>query len=185
MMASFLSHSLFAFYLILLSIQTTKIHGAFSEELFEVVALKRMEKITHLHFFFHDILSGKNATAVKIVGTRTGFGTTFMIDDELTEGQERGSKLVGRAQGLYAVASQGTPSLLMVVNYEFLEGKHNGSSVSVLGRNPVFDDVREMPIVGGTGLFRFARGYALAHTVWFDPGTGDATVEYNVYVIHT
>lgn len=52
----------------------------------------------------------------------------------------------------------------------------------MIGRNPVVNDVREMPIVGGTGLFRNAHGYALAHTNWMDPTTGDAIVEYNVYV---
>ncbi|KAL6965564.1 hypothetical protein U1Q18_036616 [Sarracenia purpurea var. burkii] len=150
-----------------------------------------MEKTTHLHFYFHDILSGTHPTAVKIAGAGDdkaagGFGSTFMIDDPLTEGPEPRSKLVGKARGLYAVASQSSlPELLMVINYEFVEGIYNGSSVSILGGNPVFADVREMPIIGGSGLFRMARGYALAHTVRFDAQTGDATVEYNVYIVHS
>ncbi|KAF2322762.1 hypothetical protein GH714_030335 [Hevea brasiliensis] len=44
--------------------------------------------------------------------------------------------------------------------------------------------VREMPIVGGTGLFRLALGYAIAKTHWFDITTGDAIVGYNVTVVH-
>ncbi|KAL3599666.1 hypothetical protein D5086_007584 [Populus alba] len=63
------------------------------------------------------------------------------------------------------------------------QGKYNGSSISILGRNPIFDDVREMPVVGGSGLFRLARGHALLHTVWFNK-QGDAIIEYNVYVSH-
>ncbi|KAG4916036.1 hypothetical protein JHK87_053593 [Glycine soja] len=39
-----------------------------------------------------------------------------------------------------------------------------------------------MPIVGGSGAFRFARGYGLAKTQTFDVKTGDAAVEYYVYV---
>ncbi|PQQ15980.1 dirigent protein 22 [Prunus yedoensis var. nudiflora] len=62
------------------------------------------------------------------------------------------------------------------MNFVFVEGMYKGSTISILGRNPVLNNVREMPIIGGTGLFRFARGYALAHTVWFNP-TGDAIVE--------
>ena len=107
-----------------------------------------------------------------------------MADDPLTEGRERGSKLVGRAQGLYSVVGQEEPALMMVMNFAFMEGKYNGSSISVVGRNPVMHAVREIPILGGSGLFRYARGYALAHTVWYDAKTGDAIVQYNVTVLH-
>ncbi|QHO44622.1 hypothetical protein S83_018944 [Arachis hypogaea] len=65
-----------------------------------------------------------------------------------------------------------------------MEGKYNGSTVSLLGRNAVFSGVREMSIVGGSGVFRFARGYAQAKTVWLNTTSGDAIVEYNVYVLH-
>ncbi|XP_052171851.1 dirigent protein 22-like [Diospyros lotus] len=169
----------------------TLIHGTFSEDLPEAISLKRMQKTTHLHFYFHDIVSGPHPTVVKVANAKDkdpqagGFGATFIMDDALTEGPDPRSKLVGRAQGLYAMASERfPPALLMAVNYEFTAGKYNGSSVTVLGRNPVMSDVREMPVVGGSGLFRLARGYALAHTVWLDLKTGDATVEYNVYVMH-
>ncbi|KAH1084375.1 hypothetical protein J1N35_024136 [Gossypium stocksii] len=47
----------------------------------------------------------------------------------------------------------------MAYNFAFIEGKYNGSNLSVLGRNPVFSAVREMPVIGGSGVFRFARGY--------------------------
>ncbi|PQQ13137.1 dirigent protein 19-like [Prunus yedoensis var. nudiflora] len=36
-----------------------------------------------------------------------------------------------------------------------------------------------MPIVGGTGVFRYARGYALVKTVSLSAKTGDAAVKYN------
>ena len=153
------------------------------------LGLKR-EKLSHLHFYFHDIVSGKNATAVRVAEAPmtktsfTGFGAVVMIDDPLTAKPQLSSKPVGRAQGIYASASQTDVGLLMVLNFAFTEGKYNGSTLSVLGRNTVFSDVREMPIVGGSGLFRFARGYAHAHTHTLDFKTGDAVVEYNVYVFH-
>ncbi|KAL0757164.1 hypothetical protein Bca101_094832 [Brassica carinata] len=50
----------------------------------------------------------------------------------------------------------------------------------MIGKNSAMNPVREMPIVGGTGMFRMARGYAIAQTHWFDPKTGDAIVGYNV-----
>ncbi|XP_043691939.1 dirigent protein 22-like [Telopea speciosissima] len=151
--------------------------------------LKR-EKMIHLHFYFHDIVSGLNATAIRVseapstLTSTTAFGAVAVLDDPLTETPEATSKLVGRAQGIYASASQNEVALLMTLNFAFMEGKYNGSTLSILGRNTVFSEVREMPVVGGTGIFRLARGYAHAKTHWFEPTTGDAVVEYNIYVIH-
>ncbi|GKV25890.1 hypothetical protein SLEP1_g35270 [Rubroshorea leprosula] len=107
-----------------------------------------------------------------------------ITDDPLTVTPDINSTLVGRAQGLYASSSQEETSLMMVMTFSFLEGKYNGSTVSMLGQNPPFNKVREMPIVGGSGLFRFARGFAQAKTNTFNLTTGDACVEYNVYVLH-
>ncbi|KAK8508206.1 hypothetical protein V6N13_055655 [Hibiscus sabdariffa] len=179
---------LFTLNCIIFSAFYDSVNGIFCEEITEGIEIKHVEKRSHLHFFFHDVISGNKPSAVKIAGPTNssayGFGATMMMDDALTEGAEISSKLVGRAQGIYAIAAQEELALLMVMNLAFTEGAYNGSSISVLGRNPVFNDEREMPIVGGSGVFRFARGYAMAHTVWFDYNTGDATVEYNVYVSH-
>ncbi|KAL1312279.1 hypothetical protein HN51_038912 [Arachis hypogaea] len=150
----------------------------------------RKEKLSHLHFYFHDIVSGPKPTAIRVAEAQvtkhspTLFGAVVMIDDPLTVGPEPTSKLVGKAQGIYASASQNDMGLLMVMNLEFSEGKYNGSTLSLLGRNAVLHTIREMPIVGGSGLFRFAHGYAQAKTHWINITSGDAIVEYNVYVFH-
>ncbi|XP_059430039.1 dirigent protein 19-like [Corylus avellana] len=129
-----------------------------------------------------------NPSAVQVVqpasNTSSGFGVVTMIDDPLTLGPKLSSKLVGKAQGFYASASQQELGLLMVMNFAFLEGKYNGSTITILGRNTAFSAVREMPVIGGSGLFRFARGYIQASTHSLDLKTGDAVVEYNVYVLH-
>ncbi|XP_021282574.1 dirigent protein 22-like [Herrania umbratica] len=152
------------------------------------LGLKR-EKLSHLHFYFHDIVTAKNPTAMRVAQADTTsasspFGALVMIDDPLTVDPDINSKPVGKAQGIYALASQSDASLLMAYNFAFMEGKYNGSNLSVLGRNTVFSPVREMPIVGGSGVFRLARGYAEARTHTFDPKTGNAVVEYDVYVFH-
>nr|XP_043611914.1 dirigent protein 21-like [Erigeron canadensis] len=150
----------------------------------------KQEKLTHLHFYFHDVISGKPPSVVKVAEaatsntSNTGFGTTVMTDDPLTVGPELTSKIVGRAQGIVASADLNEPGYLFVLNYVFVDEKYNGSSLSILGRNAVKEPVREMPIVGGTGVFRFARGYALTKTHFFNASNGDATVEYDVYVLH-
>ncbi|KAJ6694633.1 DIRIGENT PROTEIN 17-RELATED [Salix koriyanagi] len=114
----------------------------------------------------------------------TLFGSLSMIDDPLTEKPELSSKLIGRAQGIYGSAGQEDTALFMAMNFVFLEGKYNDSTISILGRNHVYSKKREMPVIGGSGLFRFARGYAQANTFSFNTKTGDAVVEYNVYVSH-
>ncbi|KAI3697491.1 hypothetical protein L6452_30556 [Arctium lappa] len=183
-MASFLTFSLFTLYLALILAALVTANAAFSEHFAKTKLTPTAKKMTRLHFYFHDITSGKSPTAVAIIRPKTAFGTTVMIDDPLTMDTKPGSKVVGRAQGLYASASQHDSALLMAINFAFSYGKYNGSALSVMGRNPVLDEVREMPVVGGSGVFRFARGYALASTVRYSVKTGDAVVQYNVTVMH-
>lgn len=95
-----------------------------------------------------------------------------MIDNPLTLGPNLSSKLVGRAQGFYALPSQEEVGLLMSMNFAFTEGKYNGGTITVLGRNPIFNKVREMPVIEGSGLFRFARGYVHARTNTLNLTTG-------------
>nr|DAD32026.1 TPA_asm: hypothetical protein HUJ06_010877 [Nelumbo nucifera] len=71
------------------------------------------------------------------------------MDNPLIATPDINSTLMGRAQGLYAMFSQ------------------QNNSLSVVGRNPILNEVREMPIVKGTGVFRIACGYCLAkNTPW-------------------
>nr|XP_043623490.1 dirigent protein 22-like [Erigeron canadensis] len=146
------------------------------------------EKITKLHFYFHDIVSGNNPTAMRVAKPNsyislTGFGNVVMADDVLTSEPEANSTIVGRAQGMYASASMEDLGFLMTMNFAFNSGEFNGSTLSLLGRNPVLHEYREMPIVGGSGVFRMARGIATAKTYSFNL-LGDAIVEYNVLVSH-
>ena len=149
---------------------------------------------THLSFFMHDITSGSNPTAVKVIkgpgSTLTAptlgmtFGDTTVIDDPLTATSSPTSAELGRMQGIYMLASQSGAALMVCANLLLTSGAHNGSTLAVMGRDDTGEDVREIPVVGGTGAFRFARGYALLRTHWLDFATGDATVEYDVYVMH-
>lgn len=159
----------------------------FSLQSAQAYALK--EKITQLQFYFHDRVAGKNVTAVEVASapmTKTSptfFGKMFVMDDPLTEGPEPTSKLVGKAQGIYVSAGQDDFHLLMALTYVFKGGKFNGSTLAVVGNNAVLSEVREMAIVGGSGKFRLARGYALARTHTFEK-SGNAIVHYNVTVYH-
>lgn len=188
-MASILSFFLFLFssfnYLII------SVQGVSLEESHITLPSERRSQsyFTHLHFYFHDILDSEHPTTLKIINpprelSHGAFGATYIIDNPLTEKPDLSSKLVGRAQGTYALASQqfGDFAFKMDVNFVFTEGKYKGSSLTMLGRNVILDAVREMPIVGGTGAFRFARGFALAKTVWYNSTSGNAIEEFNVTI---
>ncbi|KAI5388063.1 dirigent protein 23 [Lathyrus oleraceus] len=152
---------------------------------------KNQETQTNLQFYFHDTVSGKNPSVVKVAEPVdkskpfvTQFGSIWMADDPLTETSDPKSKLVGRAQGIYASSCQQEPGLLMSLSYSFVDGPYNGSTFALVGKNSVMNPVREMPVVGGTGLFRMARGYAIAKTHMYNLTTGDAIVGYNVTLVH-
>uniref|UniRef100_A0A453GMM2 Dirigent protein n=2 Tax=Aegilops tauschii TaxID=37682 RepID=A0A453GMM2_AEGTS len=149
------------------------------------------EKETHLKVYWHDVVSGPDPTSVPVAQaattntSKTAFGMVMVIDDPLSEGPGlNSSRLMGRAQGTYIAAGNDQLALLMNMNFVFTAGKYNGSSVAIMGRNAVFTKVREMAIIGGTGVFRWARGYAQARTHTLDLMTGDATVEYNIFIRH-
>ncbi|XWS51263.1 hypothetical protein CRYUN_Cryun12cG0161700 [Craigia yunnanensis] len=150
------------------------------------------QKVTQIQFYMHDIVGGPEPTAVRVAGRSnfTGqdpiaamFGSVFVMDNPLTVTPNINSTLVGRAQGIYAMSSQeNESSLLMTLTYAFTSGSYNDSTFSVLGRNPVMSEVREMPVVGGTGKFRLARGYCLART--YSMKGMDAVIGYNVTLLH-
>ncbi|TKY49656.1 Dirigent protein 21 [Spatholobus suberectus] len=182
--------SFILFSLTLISTHLSTTHGAFSEQ--SRIELPSddhpSQKLTHLHFYYHDIRNDNNPTIVQIIDTPknvpNGFGSTFMMDDTMTEGPELSSKHIGRAQGLFGLASLQDLGMFMLTNFAFTEGDYAGSTLSMLGRNPISEQNREMPIVGGTGVFRFATGYAIANSLNSISTPEHFVVEYNITVRH-
>ncbi|XP_058734441.1 dirigent protein 22-like [Vicia villosa] len=190
--------TLFFFLLLFINTLTSSTSSSHNDDTFDFVrpidrkllGLNKEENLSHFRFYWHDIIGGKNPTAITVVpspkklNSTFAFGSINMMDNPLTIGPELSSKLVGKSQGFYASTSQDNYAFLMAMNFALIEGKYNGSTITILGRNSGIKTVREMPVVGGCGVFRFARGYALATTYSYDPITTDAIVEYNVYVSH-
>merc|ERR1711971_785091 len=110
-------------FFLLYSFSATSVYGeehGFARPLDRKLHKLKKEKLSHFNFFFHDIQSGRNPTAVPVVPppsntSMTGFGALFMFDDPLTLGPNLTSKTVGKAQGLYGSASQEEFALLMVM----------------------------------------------------------------------
>eukprot|EP01018_Ginkgo_biloba_P022263 Gb_01333 [translate_table: standard] len=147
----------------------------------------RTERVTHLHFYMHDIVFGPNATSIPVAApsgnsSSPGFGTVFVIDDALTAGPSLNSRLIGRAQGMYVADSLNDYSLMLLFTAVLQSGKHNGSTISIQGADRIDLAEREVSVVGGTGRFRFARGYAVIMTHSLD--SSSVVLKFNVTVIH-
>ncbi|KAJ0969044.1 hypothetical protein J5N97_021921 [Dioscorea zingiberensis] len=149
------------------------------------------EKVTTLHFYVQETLKGDHPSAIEVAGPKDNssnqtlpFGTVLVIDDPLTEGSDPNSKVVGRAQGLAVSAGQQQLLFVLAVDFGFTSGEFNGSSLSVLSRNPVFETERELAVVGGLGKFRMARGFAKLRTYYSNVTLGVNIIEYTVTVFH-
>ncbi|XP_037416988.1 dirigent protein 22-like [Triticum dicoccoides] len=141
------------------------------------------EKETHFKVYWHDLMNGLTSALVACTGmtntSKTAFGVVLVIDNPLTEGPSLNSS---RLMGTYIAVSK--DQLVMLMNFVFTAGKYNGSSVIIIGRNVAFTKVLEMAVVGGTGIFRLARGYAQGRTHTLVLKAGDATVEHNIFIRH-
>ncbi|KAK6156030.1 hypothetical protein DH2020_010278 [Rehmannia glutinosa] len=159
------------------------------DEWFEKLDQSKEIKTT-LHFYYQDVLSGEKRTIWKVAQSDiisispTPFGLIYMVDNLLTDGPEPDSKVVGRGQGTAGFADLHNTALQMGLNFLFTEGKYKGSTISILGRNPVTEKCRELPIVGGTGVFRLAQGVVTTNTYSFDETTSNGVIEFTFYIKH-
>ncbi|XP_042400702.1 dirigent protein 2-like [Zingiber officinale] len=124
----------------------------------------------HLHFYFLERVAGSpNATSVVSVDLHPespagGFGNIGVIDNILLEGPEPSSPAIGRAQGLVVYSDLTGLSVTTALNLVLTAGDYNGSSLAMYGRyEPA--RVSDRSIIGGSGQFRLARGYALSQRV--------------------
>ncbi|KAL8061530.1 hypothetical protein ABFX02_02G092000 [Erythranthe guttata] len=148
------------------------------------------EKVAQLRFYIQDALSGPNATVWEVARSNitsaspTSFGQVRVIDDLITTGPDPNSMKLGRAQGLITMADLQVPAIAMNINFYFSAGKYNGSTLCILGRNQILSPNRELPVVGGTGAFRMARGYSISNTYSYDVVANYGVLEYVVYVTY-
>ncbi|XP_059436458.1 dirigent protein 4-like [Corylus avellana] len=157
-----------------------------------VLPYHMLEKETVLHFFLHDTPGGSRPSAVRVVQAKgtthntslTPLGTVWVVDYPLTEGPHPKSTVVGNSRGMYVSAGREELMLVAYLDFGFTSGEFNGSSISVLSRNPVTQIEREFAVVGGRGKFRMARGFANLKCIFFNASNGDSIVKYEVVVRH-
>lgn len=91
------------------------------------------------------------------------FGTMTVIDDELTEGHELGSGLIGKAQGFYVSSAVDGTSQTMAFTVMFESGNY-ADSLSLFGVHRSAVSQSQIAVMGGTGKYLNAKGYATVKT---------------------
>ncbi|CAO2143908.1 unnamed protein product [Urochloa humidicola] len=130
-----------------------------------------------------------NATSVaastlsRLLSSPRQFGDVVVLNNALTEGPRGDSARVGTAQGFAVRVSEGGIVSHLTMHMVLDAGEHRGSSVTANGRIDMDATVRESVIIGGTGKFRFARGYMLTRNYDYDLARG-GVVEIDVFVQH-
>ncbi|KAL2541146.1 Dirigent protein 25 [Abeliophyllum distichum] len=91
------------------------------------------------------------------------FGTMTVFDDELTEGEDLGSGLVGKAQGFYIASSEDGRSQTMAFTVMFSSGGYV-DSFTLFGVHRTAVAESHLAIMGGTGKYVNAKGFAKVKT---------------------
>lgn len=165
-------------------------HGSNAEEERLKKLIKATEKTAKIHVYVQDELGGSNPTvwevarSVQTASSPTTFGQIRALDDLVTAGADRDSEKLGRAQGLITFSDLSESALTMNLTFYFTGGEYKGSSICIGGRNPINNKDRELPIIGGSGLFKMARGYSISNTYSYDAVSNYGVLEYTFYVAY-
>ncbi|KAI5675135.1 hypothetical protein M9H77_06085 [Catharanthus roseus] len=130
---------------------------------------------TKMTIYSHSISTGPNATGVTVAGIPgehweiLKFGNVYVADEPIKEGISQNSKQIARCRGLYVTASRDGETLHATYSMRFTDEIYGGSKLEFQGSYGVSDTLREIPIVGGAGKFRLARGYVIWETVQEEP----------------
>ncbi|KAL3581499.1 hypothetical protein D5086_015831 [Populus alba] len=91
-----------------------------------------------------------------------------VVDDELTEGHELGSAVIGKAQGFYLASSLDGTSHTMAFSVLLHGGENHGEiedTISFFGVHRTATPESQIAVIGGTGKYENAKGYASVETL--------------------
>lgn len=115
------------------------------------------------------------------------FGSITVIDNELTEGHELGTGVLGRGQGFYLASSLDGSSHTFALTTLFHGSDHEvDDSISFFGVHRTASEVSHIAVIGGTRKYEEAKGYATIESLpQVDEHTTDGVetiVHVNVYL---
>ncbi|XP_047968576.1 dirigent protein 24-like [Salvia hispanica] len=94
------------------------------------------------------------------------FGSVTVVDNEITEGHELGSGVLGRVQGIYITSSSDGSSHTVALTAAFHGHEHEiDDNISFFGVHRTATPLSHIAIVGGTGKYENAKGYATIETM--------------------
>ena len=145
----------------------------------QVEARKSTYKPFVLNYYVHIQIGGINANPNFLPALNQSFSANFgagiLLALNATKGINPTSKQLGYSRG-YTIETSYQTGVARGLQTEVLEyndgtGKHNGTFVIIglVGQRGATRGTTELPIVGGTGTFRGANGYALISFVRVAP----------------
>ncbi|XP_058108879.1 dirigent protein 22-like [Magnolia sinica] len=153
-------------------------------------------KETNMVFYMQDWETGENVTSVSVAGLNgigsisTRFGTIMVFDNAITVDVERHSKPIGRGRGIFAASALDDSALHFMYSIVFTDGEYKGSTLQIHGldiyltEHKEFVARRELSVVSGTGLFRYARGYVVFENAFLDLSNLSSVLKLTVTVHH-
>ncbi|XWS66072.1 hypothetical protein CRYUN_Cryun05aG0168900 [Craigia yunnanensis] len=143
----------------------------------------------------NNVLNGNNQSFVTAGQLPPGslqrlmFGSITVIDDELTEAHELGSAVLGKAQGFYLANSLDGTSQTIALTVLLHGGEHGHEledAISFFGVHRTVSPESQIAVVGGTGKYENARGYATVETLHQEDqhitDGVDTILHFNVYL---
>ncbi|XP_010260029.1 PREDICTED: dirigent protein 25-like [Nelumbo nucifera] len=123
------------------------------------------------------------------------FGTVITINKELRGDEAKGSRLIGKAQGMYVGSWEDGSNHMVAMTVRFANGGFK-DSLNLFGvdRSDVAADESHIAVIGGTGKYSGANGYATVKDVTPDsasdqyaahepPPAGKNLLKFTVYLI--
>jgi hypothetical protein len=144
-------------------------------------------KESNLALYVHEIRAPPDSTVLAAAGTgqndftQIGFGSFLVFDNEIRDGPDRTSPLLGRQRGYGPISDlQGKQGIQLTSTMVFGRGSSYNGTVTFQGNVGGPEPTTEVAVLGGTGDFRGAKGYAIVETVNTSPL--GAVFRWNLYL---
>lgn len=140
---------------------------------YSLVAAPKQSTLT---LYIHELRAPPDSTVLAAAGTgqndftKIGFGSFLVFDNEIRDGPDRNSTLLGRERGYGPISDlQGKHGIQLTSTLVFGRGSTYHGTLTLQGNVGGAEPTTELAVLAGTEDFRGARGYAIVETVKTSP----------------